>query len=644
MTRCCSRRGALRHLAAPLALLLPALLLLLTLLLPAAHPAHAQSYSFAIPQMDMNVFVQPDASVLIAYDITFENQPGAHAIDIVDIGTPTTKYDLSSITAKMDGTPIDTSSAQASTYIDTGFELPLGAHSIPPGGRGTLHVEFRQRDMVYQDTTRGDYASLRITPTWFDSAATLDTSNVRVAVHALPGVTPDELLYQDENNPFTGKALFNERAVAYWEFNDVRATVPHMVEISFPQRGMNRVVKMSIFELFMRWYNGSIGAFLSNPVVSLLLALTATITIGIAIYRFTGGTGTCLLLAILAGVFFVSQVSSCIGVLAAPGGIALLLLADNYVKKHRRSNYLPPIVQVEGGGIARGLTAPEAAVLLEMPINKVLTLVMFGMLKKGLVVQTSDTPFNVEVAEDMRGDKDARRMAASTRGTVVHGYEHMFLDALLAAPGKAVPNIDFGKAMKRLIETVVERVKNFDLSDTRDYYRRIIDRAMDEAKAVDIGQPDERDRRIDRNFEWILLSDGYGDVMSHRGYRYRPMWTRTTIGSGGGTPGGIGVPGSGKGSGDVAGSTSLGDVAGSFVGWTENTMGRMAEAISPGSLQLPKAGSSGVVDLSGFDKVTGEFFEALGEASAKGGGGRSGGCACACAGCACACACAGGGR
>jgi hypothetical protein len=73
----------------------------------------------------------------------------------------------------------------------------------------------------------------------------------------------------------------------------------------------------------------------------------------------------------------------------------------------------------------------------------------------------------------------------------------------------------------------------------------------------------------------------------------------------------------------------------------------MTSAIAPGSLAVSRP-SGGFLNLSGADKVTGEFFQALGEAAASGGGGGhgggGGGCACACAGCACACACAGGGR
>jgi hypothetical protein len=140
------------------------------------------------------------------------------------------------------------------------------------------------------------------------------------------------------------------------------------------------------------------------------------------------------------------------------------------------------------------------------------------------------------------------------------------------------------------------------------------------------------------------MGDNYGDLFEPRGsrYRYRPMWIRPPIFIGGGFGGGGGGGGAPSG-GDpsVGGSTTFGDVAASFAGWTENTMGNLADTISPGSLQAETA-AGGFVDLSGVDRVTSDFFEAMAEASAKGGSGGGGGCACA--GCACACACAGGGR
>ena len=37
-------------------------------------------------------------------------------------------------------------------------------------------------------------------------------------------------------------------------------------------------------------------------------------------------------------------------------------------------------------------------------------------------------------------------------GTVIHGYEHYFLDQLERKPGKAVNDIDFSKPMEHLIK------------------------------------------------------------------------------------------------------------------------------------------------------------------------------------------------
>ena len=45
-------------------------------------PAQAQNYSFSVPELRMQVFVQPDASAHIVYDITFSNNSFGQTIDI----------------------------------------------------------------------------------------------------------------------------------------------------------------------------------------------------------------------------------------------------------------------------------------------------------------------------------------------------------------------------------------------------------------------------------------------------------------------------------------------------------------------------------------------------------------------------------
>ncbi len=206
-------------------------------------------------------------------------------------------------------------------------------------------------------------------------------------------------------------------------------------------------------------------------------------------------------------------------------------------RRRRKLPYLPPIAQVEGGGIKRGLTAPEAAALLEMPLNKVLTLIIFGLLKKGVLRQTGEEPFQVEVIREFQAAhgktnleqrQQARKRAAQQAGIVLHTYEQRFLDALEAKPDAPLPKIDFGEAMDWFLASVARRMKGFDLSDTQEYYQAIVSRAVEQAKAIP--EIPAREQALDRDMEWILLDDGYPTVFNTPSYTYRPIWARPSGG------------------------------------------------------------------------------------------------------------------
>ena len=189
--------------------------------------------------------------------------------------------------------------------------------------------------------------------------------------------------------------------------------------------------------------------------------------------------------------------------------------------------------------------------------------------------------------------------------------------------------------MLALINHTADRLKGFDLSDTQDYYQRIIARAMEQAK--ELGEIQQKEQFIDRHLQWILLDNNYPTVFHTPHYNYRPIWIRPFTSSDR-----IGMPSTSVRTPSApGGKTSFSQVAASFAGWTENTMGKMADAIAPGALQVESAG--GVINLGGVDKVSGDVFKSL-ASSSGGSSGGGGSCACACAGCACACACAGGGR
>ncbi len=302
-------------------------------------PLH-QTYSFGVPLLVMDVVLQPDGSASISYDITFSNY--GSPIDIVDVGTPTDDYNVNAMEASIDGVALG--DIRTSEYIDTGVEIHLGSNAIPSGGTGTLHVEFSIPDLVYADTTNDANASFQITPTWFETVQ--GTGDIEIRVATLPGVAPDAVLYQDV--PFTDKIQDEAgRVVAMWYLDDVSMTEAHRVGLSFPREGFTQINEVTFWDLLGRWLAGVL------PVVGAVL-------------------GFCVPFAV---------------------PIFIIFMVIRAISRAFKPDYLPPIAQVEGGGIKRGLTAPEAAVLLELPLTKVLGLIVFGMLEKKLVRQTRVGPF-----------------------------------------------------------------------------------------------------------------------------------------------------------------------------------------------------------------------------------------------------------
>jgi len=218
-------------------------------------------------------------------------------------------------------------------------------------------------------------------------------------------------------------------------------------------------------------------------------------------------------------------------------GLVLLagLIIWNEVGVRRKTKpYEAALATIEGGGIKRGLSPPEAAVVLGKPLNITLSLVLFEMLRKGFIHQRHNFPLTVEVEKSFRthgsglpvqerGDK--RRLAAQAIPATLLKFEEAFLEIFEANPGKPASDIDYGIAIQPLVRYVASRVGGFDLEETREYYRLIVDRAPKEAR-TDGALTFERQKVFDRNFGWILLGEEHGSVLDQDDYSYIPIWMR----------------------------------------------------------------------------------------------------------------------
>ena len=526
--------------------------------------AVAQNYSFNLQKDHVDLYINHDGTVQIVYDLTFANDSGASPIDVVDVGLPNDTYRLSEIRASINGTPL--TNISDSPYVKYGVAVDLGSHDILPGQTGALHVEAVVRDMLYQDSKDSEYASIEFSPTWFESQFVHGTTLLEVQFHFPPGVTAEEPRYHDTE--FTEAYFENDRVVYSWVNASASGSKQYTFGASFPKKYVVEgvVQKAPAFTI-------NFGAICSSPIWWFLLF---------------------------------------------GGGWAFLAFLGSRAQKRRKMQYLPPALAVEGTGVKRGLTAVEAAILLEAPLNKVMTMILFGLVKKGVLIVESEKPLRVQVVEKQ------------VENIKLWYYERRWLKAV--KPDGTLAEGELRELIIDLISDVNKKLTGFSRKETKDYYKDIAARAWEQVEAAQT--PEVLGQRWGDGLEWTMLEDNWDNrtrdvfrdrpvVLPHWWWWYRP-WTvgtgpaRPSMPSGGPVGGGTPVtlptlPGA-----DFANTVVSGieNAANTVVSSVENFTGKITQTTNP----PPKPSSS----------------------SSRSGGGYSCACACACAGC--ACACAGGGR
>lgn len=545
------RRSLVQRLAVGL------LLVALVLILPLG-TAQAQDYSFTVDRMHVQVYIQEDSSLDIVYDITYTNDPGAHVIDIADVGLPNDYYDLSSATATINGQPV--SGIYESEWLDTGVEVHLGANQIMPGETGTLHLEISNPHMVYQDTEDENYASVRFYPHYYEGTGH-GTTDLQLSIYFPPGVQPDETRYHDLE--FTEAEIEGDRLVMTWVNTEARADQQYQFGVSFPKEYVREVYAEPSVDV-------------AGAVIGLVGALFGTLM----------------------------PFTIC-------GGIALWIILGAVIgsvrRRSRLMDYMPPLVSVEGLGIKRGLTAVEAAILLEAPLNKVLTMILFGLLKKGAVQVVSDEPLRLEKAD------------ALPKG--LHPYENDFLGAIKKKGD--LRQKDLTKAITDLVREVNQKMKGFHAKDTIAYYKDIVARAWKQVESADTPEIG------DENLEWMMMDEDFEQKMPQTfGSRpvLMPAWWWLYAGSR--RPAASG-PSVGKAAPPTGAPRTVPGamVAHTVVSRVEGLSNRIVTNVSDFTARVTRTTHPVPVSTS----------------SSRGSSG-GGGCACACACAGCACACAGGGR
>jgi hypothetical protein len=548
------------------------LVLIIALLLPGK--ALAQEYFFGIDTETVDVYWNADGTASIEYRFHFVNQPGAHAIDFVDVGMPLDSFDMSTVTADVDGTPV---SASKGDYqgSGSGFAVVLGSLAIQPGQSGTVHVLVgKVTGMLREDTSDANYASAVFAPTFFGSQYVRGDTALTVAFHLPPGVQSQEPRYHPPQNwPGTSEpsaSIDDQGRIMYaWSASSASAAQQYTFGASFPKSYVPP------------------DAIVTAPPIDF---------------------GT-----IIAGVMSVILPVGCIGIFVLLFvGIPILGVIQG---QRRKLQYLPPKISIEGHGIKRGLTAVEAAVLLEQPLDKVMTMVLFGVVRKGAATVLSRDPLNIDVTSPLPDD--------------LHDYEKGFLSAFQQSAARERRK-GLEDMVIALVKSLAEKMKGFSRKETQAYYKSITEKAWAQVEAAQT--PQVKGQLLDENIEWTMLDKDYDDrsrrvftgpIYAPRWWgNYDPTWHPASSSTGGGARPASALP---SGNAAVPGGNLAGSIVGGVQGFSSKVLGDLT------------AFTSRITNVTNPPPPPSK-------SSYRGGGGGGHSCACACACAGCACACAGGGR
>ncbi|MGB9723723.1 MAG: hypothetical protein ACP5OO_01350 [Chloroflexia bacterium] len=533
------------------------LLVALIVLLAPAGTVRAQTYSFTLDREEVDVWINRDGTVRLAYAFTFTCDLGADPIDVVDVGLPN-EIRLDNVQAEANGEAL--SWIEPSPYVQPGVAVYLGGQAIRPGRSGTVRVWIEGvGKMLYEDGRDPNYASIEFSPTWFDGSLVHGSTELTVRFHLPPGVQPEEPRWHASPSGWPQEqpeAYIEEGRIVYrWTNPDARPDRQYIFGASFPRSYVDASAVQKAPSPVLKALE-AVGRFLLNPVVIIGALVVALIVVG------------------------------------------------HRAQARRRLAYLPPEMKVEGVGIKRGLTAVEAAIVLETPLNKVLTMILFGLLKKGALTVLQGDPLRLQKNEP--------------RPEGLYPYEQDFLAAV--DDQGALQEKKLQEMMIALVKEVNNKMKGFSRKETAAYYRDIIRRAWEQVEGAQT--PEVRSRLFDEGLEWTLLDDDF-ERRTERTFREGPVYVPTWWGhyrpwalpaGGAPTAGPVTLPGA-----DFAAKVVRGvsDTAGRIVRSVTGFTGGVTQATNP----PPRPSYSG---------------------SSRSGGGCACACACACAGC--ACACAGGGR
>jgi hypothetical protein len=544
-------------------------LLIILMMLSVAPLAHAQeSYRWQVNYQHVVLDIDRSGSVWMTYEVDANIVKGVWN----EVWIPMTASNMH-VSDVVDG------NGNQHAFTLDGGQIKTQGWNLNPGDHVYLRINSTLPGFVYK-ADKPDYDIVTFVPPWWDMYIT----DTQVKFYLPGNVTKDQV--------FTGSKLYDNFGVedgltwVYFENKDLAPNEQFKVAVSFPDAYMapGAVAGKATGVPYLPPGTGGIGGFLDD-----------------------------LLSCSCPGIFMF---------------IIFIFIVSTIVGSFMRKPYSSPVVSMDGVGVNKNLDPVEAATLLRIDPKRVLTMIMFGMMKSGNIKLLSTDPIRLQLI--------------SRKG--LNYYEKLFADAIVD------DKLDEGRLLdcfKVLARRVVDKTRPYCRKDTENFYKAKIDEAWQEIKAVDT--PELKLQKYDTDMLWLMSDEqfakktkdyvseapGSGTVFVPSYYWWYPYY--------------FGLPhhwGTGQGGTAPQAGTPQAGAQQAPTNTTTATVEGFANSIS-NSVEASAAGV--VASVEGFLGVrnAANAPPAASHAAASHKGGSSScacvSCACACVSCACACACAGGG-
>ncbi len=176
-------------------------------------------------------------------------------------------------------------------------------------------------------------------------------------------------------------------------------------------------------------------------------------------------------------------------------GIVLTIIL---LLRRRKAPYEKPRVAVEALGAAKGLTAVEAGVVLDLKPMRVLTMILFGLLLKRLVTVTTTAPL-----------LKLQKLEAPPGGTSAtpRYYEIDYLGAI--EKDGTLNEMRLARNYVGLKDTVDRKLRGYSRADTVNYYKSVVGDAW--KQVAQGGTPELKGDAIEKNVDWLLADDKFDE-------------------------------------------------------------------------------------------------------------------------------------